>query len=176
MYKKLLLLLTLSTVALIHSHAQSISPSTLNTSGGFTTLLGNTYEWSIGEMVLVKTATAGSITVTQGLLQPNKTSGGNAINESQFIFDHVVVYPNPTENLFYLQADFKTVGELVCLVYDMNGKTLTETKINLKGEAIKIPFNISSFAVGNYMLMVAFTSAYPKNTINKAAYKIEKTN
>ena len=83
----------------------------------------------IRDRVLVNTATAGNITITQGLLQPSKPSSGVGLSESQFIFDHVTIYPNPTENLFYLSADFNDKGEIHTLLYDMNGKIIDDKKI-----------------------------------------------
>ncbi len=174
--KKIFYSLSLCVFSIANMNAQSISPSTLNTNGGHTVIGGNTYEWSIGEMVLVNTASAGTVVVTQGLLQPGKPSSGVGLNESQFIFDNVTVYPNPTENLFYLNADFKEKGEIHTLLYDMNGKIIDDKKVEANGQATKIPYNISMLAAGNYMLTVSFTPDNNKSNISKAAYKIEKTN
>lgn len=156
--------------------AQSIAPSNINSNGGFTTIGGNSYEWSIGEMVLVHTATAGNVVITQGLLQPNKHSGGSAVSESQFIFDRVKVYPNPAENMFFLDADFKESGVLQSILYDLNGKIIEQKEIAAKGQREKLSYNISALSAGNYMLIVSFTSDGNQKTISKAAYKIEKTN
>ncbi len=154
--------------------AQSIHPSIINSNGGYTTIGGNTYEWSIGEMVLVNTASAGSIVVTQGLLQPNKPSSGSSINESQFIFDHVQVYPNPTDRLFFLSADFKKRGVMKSSLYDMNGKIIEAKESVSNGQNFKIQFDISALAAGNYMLIVSFASEDNAAQVSKAAYKIEK--
>lgn len=155
---------------------QSISPSTINSQGGFTTIGGNTYEWSIGEMVLVHTASAGNVMITQGLLQPGKHSGGTNISESQFIFDRVKVYPNPATNQFFLDADFKESGVLHCTLFDLNGKIIEEKKLSSTGQRQKLQYNISALSAGNYMLVVDFTAEGKNKQINKAAYKIEKTN
>ncbi len=155
---------------------QSISPSTINAQGGFTTIGGNAYEWSIGEMVLVHTATAGNVTITQGLLQPGKHSGGTAINESQFIFDRVKVYPNPADNQFFLDADFKERGVLHCTLLDLNGKIIEEQKRITSGQREKLQYNISALSAGQYMLVVDFTADGKNKPNSKAVYKIEKTN
>jgi|JI10StandDraft_1071094.scaffolds.fasta_scaffold376966_2 hypothetical protein len=164
------------TLASMHACAQSINPAIINSAGGTASIGGNTYEWSIGEMVLVNTATAGNITITQGLLQPSKPSSGVGLSESQFIFDHVTIYPNPTENLFYLSADFNDKGEIHTLLYDMNGKIIDDKKIPADGQPVKIAYNISALAAGNYMMVVSFTPTYDAKKSIKAAYKIEKSN
>ena len=173
--KSLIAILMMGTFFCMDVSGQSIQPSIINSNGGYTTIGGNTYEWSIGEMVLVNTASAGSIVVTQGLLQPNKPSSGSAIQESQFIFDHVRVYPNPTDRLFFLSADFKKNGLMKCSLYDMNGKVIEDKEINNTSQTLQVPFDISALAAGNYMLVVSFTSNEQLGQVSKAAYKIEKT-
>ncbi len=174
--KKVLFSLVVAIFSTSLSFAQSINPSIINTNGGSTVIAGNTYEWSIGEMVLVNTVSAGSVIVTQGLLQPNKPSSGSAINESQFIFDHVSVYPNPTENLFYLSTDFHNNGKILSTLYDLNGKIIMDNETLSKGQQLKIPFNISNLSAGNYMLIVSFVPENGQGKFSKAAYKIEKSN
>ena len=173
-YKSILFMIC--TIASLQVNAQSINPAILNTAGGSATISGNTYEWSIGEMVLVNTASAGNITITQGLLQPSKPSSGVGLSESQFIFDHVTIYPNPTENLFYLSADFNDKGEIHTLLYDMNGKIIDDKKIPTDGQPVKIAYNITALAAGNYMMVVSFTPQYNSKNSIKAAYNIEKSN
>jgi hypothetical protein len=174
--KRILFLLSINICGVLFANAQSISPSIINSNGGFATIGGNTYEWSIGEMVLVHTASAGSIVITQGLLQPGKPNSGAGFGESQFIFDHVNIYPNPTDNIFYLSADFQEQGQINTILYDMNGKIISIQSQELNGSKRDFPFNISNLASGNYMLIVTFTPEYQKNNVSKAAYKIEKTN
>lgn len=174
--KRILFLLSINIFGVLFAHAQSISPSTINSNGGFAAIGGNTYEWSIGEMVLVHTASAGTIVVTQGLLQPGKPNSGAGFDESQFIFEHVNIYPNPTENVFYLSADFQDRGQINTILYDMNGKIISSQSQELNGSKRELPFNISNLASGNYMLIVSFTPEHRKNNVSKAAYKIEKTN
>lgn len=171
--KKLLLTAFIALPIGFSAYAQSMSPAILNAGGGSATLNGNTFEWSIGEMVLVNTAHAGNLIVTQGLLQPLKTNGSTGLEVDQFVMDHVKVYPNPTENIFYIETDFHAVGELYCVLYDMSGKIVENKKLAINNQSVKVPFNISALAGGLYSLTIAFTG---EGNTSKAVYKIEKTN
>jgi hypothetical protein len=86
----------------------------------------------------------------------------------------VRVYPNPTDRLFFLTADFKMNGLMKCSLYDMNGKIIEDKEIKSSSQTLQVPFDISALAAGNYMLVVSFTSNEQPAQVSKAAYKIEK--
>jgi surface protein len=59
---------------------------------------------------------------------------------------NISVYPNPTDNILYVQAPKNSSLMLV----DMNGKTLTQ----LTTEAVETSIDMSSYAQGVYMLQI----------------------
>jgi surface protein len=59
---------------------------------------------------------------------------------------NISVYPNPTDNILYVQAPENSSLMLI----DMNGKTLTQ----LTTEAVETSIDMSSFAQGVYMLQI----------------------
>lgn len=155
-------------------NAQSISPSIINTNGGFTTLAGNHYEWSIGEMVLVNTASTGNLIVTQGILQPFKSSGGTATKDEKNIYNLVKVYPNPSNDILFMDADFKEEGILQVKLCDIQGKILYKNEyIITKYDISKTSYTLNMFAAGTYYLILDFSN---KNNTYTATYKLEKTN
>jgi surface protein len=58
----------------------------------------------------------------------------------------ISVYPNPTDNILYVQAPENSTLMLV----DMNGKTLTQ----LTTEAVETSIDVSSYAQGVYLLQI----------------------
>src|SRR5688572_21995377 len=108
MKKKILILCS---VCLCTSPAwsQSIGPSTINAAGGSAAISGNTHEFSIGEL-LIETATGANIVVTQGVLQPSPKPLG--IDDTDFFADHLNNFPNPAEEVVFLQPSFASGGKL----------------------------------------------------------------
>lgn len=149
--------------------AQSIGPSTLNSAGGSATLGGNTYEWSLGEMTVVSTYSGGSLVVTQGLLQPANLSNG--IHEHSIAAGALQVYPNPAEDVLYLQPAFRQGDKLSFALLDMTGKTiLREEKLLVTGTELQT-IRLTGLAAGNYMLQVVLVTTSGNQV---AGYKVQK--
>jgi hypothetical protein len=89
--------------------AQSITPSTINNGGGFSTTL----EWSIGESVSIANFLTSGYSLNTGVLQP-MTSIVTAINEyGPSVFGtQITIGPNPTTNLLHIKARFNQAGNL----------------------------------------------------------------
>lgn len=152
------------------ANAQSIGPSTLNASGGSATAGGNTYEWSVGEMTLVSTATSASVIVTQGVLQPvQSTNGVGTIDNT--MYQYMDVYPVPTSSMLYLQPHFTGGGTLQYSLLDVTGKTIVKEEVTLHTGKEKQSIDLNRLAAANYMLVVHFTGNDGQRT---AAYTIQK--
>lgn len=149
--KSIVLLIALG-IASYSSRAQSITPSTLNATGGSATLSGNTYEWSVGEMTLVHTATSGTLTVTQGVLQPRPSQVG--INDVPLALDQLSVYPNPTGSFVFLETKLNSAAELRYSLYDVLGKSLVLRTYKIPSGKEKIMIDLAPFAAGSYYLNV----------------------
>jgi len=167
--KKRALLLLGAIAGTLAASAQSIGPSTLNSAGGSAVIGGNTYEWSLGEMTVVSTYSDANLVVTQGLLQPFNLSNG--IHEHQLSAGALQVFPNPAEDVLFLQPAFKQGDKLSFALLDMTGKTiLREEKTLITGKELQT-IRLTALAAGNYMLQVAvITNGENYNT----GYKIQK--
>ena len=144
--------------ALLYSlgaQAQTMTPSTLNASGGSGEIAGNIYEYSVGEMVLVHTATAPNLIVTQGVLQPQEEASG--IADAVLPEKALTVYPNPSSDILYLQPDMAYGGKLVLSLTDMTGRSLVKKECVLKTGTEKQTIDLSMFAAGTYLLYATFT-------------------
>jgi hypothetical protein len=154
MKKSILSTSILLAVCAIGSNAQT-SSYTLNSSGGSANLSGNTYEWNIGEMVLVNTASGSGIVVTQGLLQPNKSEVG--INTPKLDDHSLTVYPNPTESNVFIKPSLAPNTEIGFNLYDITGRLFEQKKVVLKqGNEIQT-LDFRPYAAGVYMLEVLTT-------------------
>ena len=149
-----------------------MAQSTLNAAGGETTIGGNTYEFSIGEMALVSTLSTASVIVTQGLLQPTPQWPTNT-KDLIISKDVLKVYPNPASAIVNLQPQFSTGGTMQILLLNANGKTMLRKDYRLAAGREKQQIDISQYAQGNYILNVNFSNGKNKS---KNSYKIQKLN
>jgi hypothetical protein len=153
------------------SNAQSISPSTLNNAGGSGIISGNTYEYSVGEMTLVNTASTPTVTVTQGILQPANNS--TSISSKGFAQNQMKVFPNPASELLFVQTDFiKVGGEITFILTDVAGKTISKSinKVNVAKQTHEL--NIVELASGTYLLNVQYNA---QNEQYFQSFKIQKS-
>lgn len=97
--------------------AQTVSNSTVNSAGNSNSYLNITYEWSVGEMVLVETMINAENIITNGFLQPLKivpleiltdfginpnnilTANGDGQNDT-WVIDFLEQYPENEVSIF----------------------------------------------------------------------------
>ncbi len=151
---------------------QSISPSTLNGTGGSKVIGTDTYEWSVAEMTLVNTASASNIIVTQGVLQPAPPPTG--IKTENMLTRSLQVYPNPASHIVYLQYNFPTTGKLNYVLQDITGKLISRKEIATAAGQNKEELNLGGLANASYMLYISYE---PTNgTVERTSFKLDKIN
>lgn len=148
--------------------AQSIGPSTVDASGGSAVIAGNTYEYAIGDL-LAPTLTGPGIVITPGVLQPRKKTVG--IDDRQFFTGTLNIYPNPTEELVFLQPQFSSGGVLSYTLYDILGRAMQHKDCTLSSGKEKQSLSLKELASGTYTLEVGFKQ---KGKLYRTAYKIQK--
>lgn len=153
-----------------HCYAQDIFPSIINAAGGSAVVGTDIHEWSVGEMVLVSTETAGTGLVTQGLLQPIYTNNVS-IDEETATTPNFVMYPNPTNGNIYLQPDLAANSRMKVRIMDITGKVLSNREIWLTNGNETQGFDLTAFASGIYLLQVEWKQG---NETKNAVYRIEK--
>ncbi len=153
----------------IPAGAQSVGPAILNSAGGAAVVAGNTYEFSVGEMVLVQTFSGPDIVVTQGVLQPSP--GATGVMDIAFFEGRMSVYPNPAEDQVFLQPDMPSGGKLLCRLYDAAGKLVHNAAHDLARGNEKLSIPLTALAAGTYMLQVEFQQQ--KKSYHNA-YQIQK--
>ncbi len=165
-------ILTVATVlGALGVQAQAISPSTLNASGGSKEIAGSVYEYSIGEMVLVHTASSTNLIVTQGLLQPMEESVG--IAEMILPDNALTVYPNPSQDILYIQPNLSGSGTLTLILSDITGREMKQQSVAIQTGNEKQSLNLQAFASGSYLLNVIFDQNDQKFI---KSFKVQKVN
>lgn len=152
------------------SPAQSIGPSTLNAAGKSVTISGNTYEYAIGGLIGGSYVSSGLV-VTPYALQPVPPSTGiptPGINASD-----LSVFPNPSNNVLYLQPKFGKKGTLEYVMTDVLGRTIASRKVSLEKGNERQEIDMTSYATGQYHLNVYWLQ---QGTSYHSTYKVQKIN
>lgn len=150
----------------------SSAQSTVNASGGSASIGGDLYAYSVGEMVLVGSASSGQLLVTQGVLQAD-VDMSVSLPEETIAEGRLVVYPNPVDNILYLQPEMEQGGELSMRLYDVNGRLILDGDVRLGSGNERQEIDMASLAEGSYFLRTAMRQG--DQTYNKV-FKIIKSN
>ena len=161
--------------ALLSLH--SMGQTTINAAGNSAKINDMTFDYSIGEMTIISTEKASNIIVTQGLLQPMpknaspQDQAGHAATNN--FADHLKVYPNPTENMLFIETIDALAGEFSYQLFDASGKVVLSQKEQQVKGSNKFSLSLASYAAGSYFLMVNQINA--DGTNSRMSYKIQKT-
>lgn len=128
---------------------------TFNASGYSATINGMTFDYSIGEMVLVNTANAPSLIVTQGVLQPPfLISSSTPTNETLVNESSLHVYPNPSSSIVFVEFEMLRKGVYTLTLYDGLGKVLQKQTGESGVGLNKLRVQCNEVAAGNYYLLL----------------------
>jgi hypothetical protein len=136
---------------------QSITPHTFNSTGGSGNLGGKTYDYSIGEMVIVNTATTTNNNYTQGFLQPH-TLQADAIENATLFQSSFSIFPNPSTGLLYITSlNNASINSMQLL--DASGKLILNQTNPIKNNN-QYSMDFSEQPVGNYLLRITNGTEY----------------
>ena len=127
--------------------SQSVSRSVLASGGNV--YAGSSYmvTSTIGEPV-IGTATQGSYTVSQGFEQGYFT----APSEIKDITVNYRIYPNPVQDVLFLELSADKAPNLKMSIFDVSGRCLISNEINFAGNNAKISQDVSNFETGTYLI------------------------
>lgn len=151
---QIVLVTTLASCLSYICSAQSIGPATLNAAGGSAAVAGNTYEWSVGEMVLVNTVTSSGLVVTQGTLQP--IIQGTGINDKSALAG-LSIYPNPASDQLNIKFNIPRDLDVVLKLTDVSGRAQYFKKVKNHNGSALITMDFKPYAAGIYMLHIETT-------------------
>ncbi len=109
------------------AQAQTLSPTVISTSGGFTLTGGYSLSSTTGEMTMVETFSSGSSILTQGFQQP---SDFNVAIPELPTENNITIFPNPNNGSCQLLLNSIGRADIIIRLYDALGKEVYSNHIN----------------------------------------------
>ena len=123
--KKLSFVFAMALVSLGIS-AQSLTPTVIASTGGFSSNANGSLSYTVGEMTMVQTFSANNNILTQGFQQPNYDTLVGILEITQDDFGSFVVYPNPAVDNTWLAFQMPEAGRVTISLYDMLGQKISD--------------------------------------------------
>jgi len=141
--------------------SQTTTPTVTNAGGGSyndPSSYVRYFEWSIGELALIHTATAAdnSVSIYQGVLQPCSDKPGNPVSEN-FEAGDFTIAPNPTSGKFEINFFIRASGTLDLEMTDMLGRTMERRSFRYYGCCRIEQYDISNVPAGVYFVVATLT-------------------
>lgn len=147
MNQKILALSAILFIGLVKNNLNA--QESVNSSGGTASGSGGFASYSIGQVAYTNfLGTNGS--VAQGVQQPYEISIVTALEDTKDITLSFLAYPNPTTDFIKLKAEKYNTENLTYLLYDLNGKSIE----NKKMESREATISMENLATGTYFLKV----------------------
>jgi len=136
-----------------------LTPTVISSTGGFASNANGSLSYTVGEMTMVQTFSAGGNILTQGFQQPNENVTG-LIDLTQDEFGSFVVYPNPAVDNLSFGFQLPEAGKVQITLYDAIGQKISDvfTTDYENGKLIQ-QLNVTPYAAGVYVLTMNFVSA-----------------
>jgi hypothetical protein len=161
--KKLYFIFAISLIA-AGIHAQILTPTVIASTGGFTSNVNNSFSYTVGEMTMVETISAGNHILTQGFQQPNDHVL-SLIGITQDEPGSFVVYPNPAVDNTWLGFTLPEAGRVTIVMYDAAGQKVADIYTsNYESGKIVTQANTSLYAAGTYFMTMTFVSSFEGKT------------
>lgn len=161
----------------VHSQA-TITPQTLNISGGSINLGYHQLEWSVGEATVIETFTQPGVNgfmLTNGVLQPLTDKPFIQSIASNWTNEEIRIFPNPTRGNFEVNVLSKQQGLLTIQLVDGIGSIMKTTEYFYYGFGKIERFNLTNASSQNFYLRITL-SPFPGFTKKVGSYKILKIN
>ena len=125
--------------------------------------------WRAGGAAVANTA--GTITITHGVLQPNNTKA-EGIDDILLFDKYLTIYPNPASNDINIAVSVNDLKIESVQLYDLGGKLLFSNPSPILKNNI-YSFSMITYSIGNYVLKI---NSYKNNTNHTSAFTITKSN
>ncbi|MFN8286889.1 MAG: hypothetical protein U0V74_09070 [Chitinophagales bacterium] len=156
---KQLFVLTGLLLAIGYCRAQSLTPTVIASSGGYSGSGNTSLSYTTGEMTMVKTFSAGGTTLTQGFQQADSSIAigllDPAVSQGSF-----ALYPVPAHTQLWFAYQFTGQGKVEVKLFDITGAQLpfNYSAVNT-GNKEAHTVNCEEMAAGSYLLSATFTGA-----------------
>ncbi len=157
------------------SFAQSISPATLNATGGTYIFSYYRVEWSFGESMAISTMTDANsnVFVTNGILQPNTHNPATVNNNTAWDRDEIRILPNPTQNVIEIDFFTKQKGKVIMNLFDESGRYVGTKQFDYFGNGSIQRWDLSQYASGMYLLNIQLQPT-GTSVAKKGSFKVIK--
>ncbi len=79
------------------------------------------------------------------------------------LYESGIVYPNPARDIMNLELSNAKIGTITISVIDLNGKLISNQKVNKNSSKIITPINVSSLSIGAYFLVMNYSNSRTDN-------------
>jgi hypothetical protein len=150
--------------------------TSFNASSANATLKGGiAHEYVVGEMMLVHTASAGTVKLTQGFLQPHRLYVESVAQGGYTdLLENLKVFPNPTTDLLFVECLVNETSRLTYQLFDATGHLILNKNAMQREGADRFSIDLRSFASGTYFLVI--TKDGGERGPSTYSYKISKIN
>lgn len=140
--------------------AQSLSPVVIASTGGFSSNSNGSLSYTVGEMTMVQTFSAGGNILTQGFQQPSDSLIIGLLDLTTEAYGSLVVYPNPAVDNFSYGFEMPEAGKVSFRVFDQLGQIVTDGYNGSYAGGKEIhQMNVTPWAAGTYFIQMTFTAA-----------------
>lgn len=175
MRKVRLFFLTVGIFLSLGAFSQSVTPATLNATGGTNFFTFYRFEWSFGEAMAITTmdASSSNLIVTNGVLQPGTHNPATINNTGEWDRDEIRILPNPTRNMLEIDFFSKQQGKVTLNLIDETGRFLAQRQFDYYGTGRIERWSLDQFPSGAYFLNISLN---PTGTsiAKKGTYKVLK--
>ena len=174
MRKERLFLLLVAVFLSLSTFSQSVTPATLNTTGGHYIFTNYIVEWSFGESMAIETMTTPNLVITNGVLQPGTNTPATINNQTPWDKDEIKITPNPTPDV--LQIDFfsKQKGRVTLTLFDESGRVMGRREFLYHGIGRIERWSLGRFANGAYFLNIQLDPTGNSSVRKNGSYKVMK--
>lgn len=175
MRKVRLLFFSVAVFFSLGSFAQSVSPATLNSTGGTNFFTFYRVEWSFGESMAISTMTDANsnVFVTNGILQPNTHNPATVSNAATWARDEIRILPNPTPNVIEIDFFSKQKGKIIMNLFDESGRYVGTKSFDYFGNGSIQKWDLSGFPSGMYLLNIQLQPT-GTSVAKKGSFKVIK--
>ena len=173
--KNFTLLIFLLAIVCAQTFSQSSQPNVINSSGGSNDIDSYSYEWSIGELVLVNEMVEkdGKYVLTNGFLQPYSLNG-KPVTPATFKGHEIRMLHNPVKTGLGVQLTTNEAGKLRLKVYDERGYVKYSNDTDVPAGVTTKTISMIDCASGNYFLRAEFISVNQSKKPKEGTYKFIK--
>jgi hypothetical protein len=147
---RLLFLWAFTMLIFISLNAQTLSPMTISSSGGFFSAGSNSLSFTVAEMTMVQSFIQPTNMLTQGFQQPEQLT--TDIEENEAMLGEVSIYPNPSNGQVNISYNAKTDGDYQIKIFDMLGQVVFAETHGTGIGLNTITLNLDQLGQGIYLL------------------------